>query len=199
MAASRDDRPTTPACWPRPKAMAARFAEPSARRSHETARLAEELEFELTKELGYRYPGCRGPRRPMRKLAGICEARLRAALPAGPPASDLARGRLEEELRVIDGPRPEGFFLLHHDLLELAREVAHRGARRSADGGSPRSCSPRAAGVAPSVSSIVCYLTGLSHIDPIAGEPLRSGASSTRTSRACRTSTSTSRARSASG
>ena len=56
-----------------------------------------------------------------------------------------------------------GFFLLHHDMLELAREVAAevRGRGRRA------ACSRPGRGRGSSVSSIVCYLTGLSHIDPI--------------------------------
>ena len=58
-----------------------------------------------------------------------------------------------------------GFFLLHHEILELSREVAIevRGA------GSARALLPPGRGRGSSVSSIVCYLTGLSHIDPLAG------------------------------
>lgn len=48
-----------------------------------------------------------------------------------------------------------------------------------------------------SVSSVVCYLTGLSHIDPISSRLLL-GASSTRVCEDSRTSTSTSHAISAS-
>ena len=59
-----------------------------------------------------------------------------------------------------------GFFLLHRDMLELAREVACevRGPE------SARRLLPPGRGRGSSVSSIVCYLTGLSHIDPIANE-----------------------------
>ena len=49
------------------------------------------------------------------------------------------------------------------------------------------------AGARPSVSSIVCYLIGLSHIDPIETSCC-SDDSSTRSSPRCLTSTSTSRA-----
>ena len=61
-----------------------------------------------------------------------------------------------------------GFFLLHRDLLELAREVAAevRGPE------SARRLLPPGRGRGSSVSSIVCYLTGLSHVDPIANELL---------------------------
>src|SRR5205807_221119 len=59
-----------------------------------------------------------------------------------------------------------GFFLLHHDMLELAREVAVevRG------GESVRALLAPGRGRGSSVSSLVCYLIGLSHIDPIANE-----------------------------
>ncbi len=56
-----------------------------------------------------------------------------------------------------------GFFLLHRDLLELAREVAVE--VRGPD--SARAVLPPGRGRGSSVSSIVCFLTGLSHIDPV--------------------------------
>ena len=55
---------------------------------------------------------------------------------------------------------------------------------------------PPGRGRGSSVGSIVCYLTGLSHVDPVSNEP-RSGASSTASWPRSRTSTSTSRATSA--
>ena len=57
-----------------------------------------------------------------------------------------------------------GFFLLHHDMLELAREVALE--VRGPD--SVRALLAPGRGRGSSVSSLVCYLIGLSHIDPIA-------------------------------
>src|SRR5213078_1375096 len=61
-----------------------------------------------------------------------------------------------------------GFFVLHRDLLELAREVAVE--VRGPD--SARAVLPPGRGRGSSVSSIVCYLTGLSHVDPIANRLL---------------------------
>ena len=71
-------------------------------------------------------------------------------------------------MRIIDSLRLPGFFLLHHEMLELAREVAVE--VRGTD--SARALLPPGRGRGSSVSSIVCYLTGLSHVDPIANELL---------------------------
>jgi error-prone DNA polymerase len=67
---------------------------------------------------------------------------------------------------VIERLGLAGFFLLHHDMLELAREVARE--VRGED--SVRAMLAPGRGRGSSVSSIVCYLTGLSHVDPIANE-----------------------------
>jgi error-prone DNA polymerase len=64
---------------------------------------------------------------------------------------------------VIRSLRLSGFFLLHFDILELAREVAAE--VRGPD--SARALLPPGRGRGSSVSSIVCYLTGLSHVDPV--------------------------------
>ncbi|HWH06412.1 MAG TPA: DNA polymerase III subunit alpha, partial [Gaiellaceae bacterium] len=75
-----------------------------------------------------------------------------------------ARERLDEELALIDHLGLAGFFLLHWEVLELARELAC-GIRGP---GSPRRFLPPGRGRGSSVGSIVCYLTGLSHVDPVA-------------------------------
>jgi len=161
-----------------PEAMASRFADhPDAVR--QTLLLSEQLTFDLTKDLGYRYPGAEDTGS-LQRLAELCRARLDERYgqgatqpPGGPRGSRPARGaqtearaRLEQELRVIDRLGLAGFFLLHHDMLELAREVAVE--VRGAD--SVRALLAPGRGRGSSVSSIVCYLTGLSHIDPIAGK-----------------------------
>ena len=83
--------------------------------------------------------------------------------PVGSPDRAEAGRRLDEELGLIRQLKLSGFFLLHHDMLELAREIALevRGPE------SARRLLPPGRGRGSSVSSIVCYLTGLSHIDPI--------------------------------
>jgi error-prone DNA polymerase len=133
-----------------------------------SAILAERLEFDLTEELGYRYPDFSDGEEPaIRQLATIC----RRAIDERYPACDSllqrkARARLEDELRLIDELGLAGFFLLHHEVLELAREVACE--VRGLD--SPRSFLPPGRGRGSSVGSIVCYLTGLSHVDPVSND-----------------------------
>jgi len=150
-----------------PAAMAARFPEhPEA--VAETARLAERLRFDLRSDLGYRYPGAEDTQA-MRKLTELCQARLLARYAdASRHHRDAAASRLQEELRIIESLGLPGFFLLHHDMLELAREVAVE--VRGPD--TARALLPPGRGRGSSVSSIVCYLTGLSHVDPIANELL---------------------------
>jgi error-prone DNA polymerase len=141
-----------------PAEMAARFAEhPEA--VAETVRLAERLRFDLGTELGYRYPEQDDADR---KLAALCAHRLAAAY-AGRDLRGEAEARLDEELGTIRHLGLSGFFLLHHELLELAREVATEVRGRA----SARAVLPPGRGRGSSVSSIVCYLTGLSHIDPV--------------------------------
>jgi len=150
-----------------PAAMAARFSEhPQA--LAETVRLAERLRFDLSSDLGYRYPGAEDVEA-MRKLAELCKARQHDRYRKSPAdVRDAAAGRLEQELRIIEQLGLPGFFLLHHDMLELAREVAVE--VRGPD--SVRKLLPPGRGRGSSVSSIVCYLTGLSHVDPIANDLL---------------------------
>jgi error-prone DNA polymerase len=149
-----------------PAAMAARFPE-HPRAVAETARLAERLRFDLSSDLGYRYPGAEDAEA-MRKLTELCQARLDDRYRNTGATQGDAHARLEQELRIIEGLGLPGFFLLHHDLLELAREVAVE--VRGPD--SVRGLLPPGRGRGSSVSSIVCYLTGLSHVDPIANELL---------------------------
>ncbi len=143
-----------------PQAMAARFGEHSAAVA-ETVRLADRLRFDLTRELGYRYPGAEDPGTDGR-LAAFCRGLLEDRY-AGTRERPEAERRLAEELAIIRRLGLSGFFLLHRDLLELAREVAVevRGPE------SARAVLPPGRGRGSSVSSIVCYLTGLSHVDPV--------------------------------
>src|SRR5207248_5586457 len=91
-----------------------------------TAELAERLQFDLTQELGYRYPDFSGGAEPaIAQLRAVCERAF--AERYGASNSLLlarVRSRLDEELALIDELGLAGFFLLHWEVLELAREVA---------------------------------------------------------------------------
>jgi error-prone DNA polymerase len=133
-----------------------------------TVELAERLQFDLTQELGYRYPDFSDREDPADvQLARVCrrafDERYRHAHTLLRARADA---RLDEELNLIADIGLSGFFLLHHEVLELAREVAAevRGP------GSPRHLLPPGRGRGSSVGSLVCYLTGLSHVDPVAAE-----------------------------
>jgi error-prone DNA polymerase len=133
-----------------------------------SAELAARLEFDLTEELGYRYPDFSDRDAPaIFQLAEICRHAIDEHYPPSDTVSQgRARARLEDELNLIDELGLAGFFLLHHEVLELARECA----REVRGTGTPRSFLPPGRGRGSSVGSIVCYLTGLSHVDPVANE-----------------------------
>jgi len=148
-----------------PERMAARFVDlPDA--VAQSVELGERLNFDLTRDLGYRHPR-EGDGDADRDLAEVCDAAFDGRYGDSAIGLNLeAKARLEEELRVISGLGLSGFFLLHRDMLELARDVAAE--VRGPD--TVRAVLPPGRGRGSSVSSIVCYLTGLSHIDPVAGK-----------------------------
>jgi error-prone DNA polymerase len=171
-------------------AIAERFPDDGAAVAR-TAELADRLLFDLTEELGYRYPDFSdGPTPADNQLVTLCyklfEERYGSLGTVGTsrfPRDPLhwsasrtggfaaghkkrARERLEDELRLIAELGLSGFFLLHWEVLELAREIALE--VRGPD--SPRLLLPPGRGRGSSVGSIVCYLTGLSHVDPVAAD-----------------------------
>src|SRR5436189_4287815 len=132
-----------------------------------TVELAERLRFDLTEELGYRYPDFSdSPEPAVVQLAHVCRRAFEERYPRGHRLHREADARLEEELKLIDELGLAGFFLLHWDVLELARECALEVRGRD----SPRHALPPGRGRGSSVGSLVCYLTGLSHVDPVAAD-----------------------------
>jgi len=129
----------------------------------ETVRLAERLQFDLTRDLGYAHPDFTVPGEDaLTTLTRICRMQLGARYPNASKRR-VALVRLEEELALIDHHGLAGFFLLHREILEIAREVAFT----CRPAGSARRILPPGRGRGSSVGSIVCYLTGLSHVDPV--------------------------------
>ncbi|MDX6370701.1 MAG: error-prone polymerase, partial [Gaiellaceae bacterium] len=149
-----------------PDEMVERFPEDRAALAR-TVELAERLQFDLTEELGYRYPDFSdSPEPAIAQLAHVCDRTFEERYPAGHRVRREARVRLRDELKLIEELGLAGFFLLHWDVLELARECALEVRGR----GSPRHALPPGRGRGSSVGSIVCYLTGLSHVDPVGAE-----------------------------
>ncbi len=129
-----------------------------------TAELAERLEFDLTEDLGYRYPDFSDAGEPaIVQLTRICDRAFEERYGGANGHKKRARARLDEELVLIGDIGLAGFFLLHHEVLELARDVAREVRGDSA----ARGVLPPGRGRGSSVGSIVCYLTGLSHVDPV--------------------------------
>ncbi|TMM34636.1 MAG: DNA polymerase III subunit alpha [Actinobacteria bacterium] len=127
--------------------------------------LAERLRFDLNEDLGYRYPDFSENGEPaIAQLARVCDRAFAERYSGRNGHRRKARARLDEELKLIDELGLAGFFLLHWEVLELARELAVEVRGRD----SPRSTLPPGRGRGSSVGSIVCYLTGLSHVDPVA-------------------------------
>jgi error-prone DNA polymerase len=134
----------------------------------ESARIAKRCTFDLTTDIDYRFPDYATPdgstadvyleivcRRAARERYGLFDGTI----------PDAVEQRLQEELRLVRKHGLSGFFLIYRDLLELSRDVAAQvRGEHSARG---RSGLPPGRGRGSSVGSILCYLIGLSHIDPI--------------------------------
>ena len=122
--------------------------------------------FDLTRDLGYTFPDFRGSEQltAARALAELSWTKLEEMYPLESPHRLEAESRLEQELKLIEYHGLCGFFMVYRDLLDLASEVAvdvRKGSRRLKGNLLP------GRGRGSSVSSIVCYFLGLSHIDPI--------------------------------
>ena len=125
--------------------------------------LADRLRFDLTADLGYSYPDFADGEPATVKLKRVCDHEFARRYEASNRLLLAARSRLDEELALIDRLQLSGFFLLHHEVLELAADCA----REVRGDDTPRHVLPPGRGRGSSVGSIVCYLTGLSHVDPV--------------------------------
>ena len=122
--------------------------------------------FNLTEDLGYEFPNFEGSSHgdALKTLAAICTAKISTLYEPGSTEVREAEERLYTELALVDLHGLAGFFLVYRDIMSLANEVA-----REVRGDTPRARSglPPGRGRGSSVSSIICYLIGLSHIDPV--------------------------------
>src|SRR4029078_138631 len=125
---------------------------------------AKGVDAALTAAPAYRSPDFPDTGEPaIRQLARVCDTAFEERYGDANGHKRRARSRLEEELKLIDELGLAGFFLLHWEVLELARECAVEVRGSSV----ARNVLPPGRGRGSSVGSIVCYLTGLSHVDPV--------------------------------
>jgi error-prone DNA polymerase len=160
----RERLPNTEFFLRSPQHAAARFSSyPDAVQT--TLTLAERCtSFDLSRDLSYlfpRYPTDPG-KTPDDVLSEICHAEFRRRYDEKDWSA--AEDRLRQELHLIVSHGLSGFFLLYRELLEIAREVSIE--IRGPDGYA--ATLPPGRGRGSSVGSIVCYLIGLSHVDPLA-------------------------------
>ena len=134
-----------------------------------TVVIAERCTFDLSTDLPYRLPDYPVPEGATLDsfLRGICERAFKRKYGARETGATRAeaRERLERELQLIEKHGLAGFFLVYWDILQLVGEIAHELHGRPKD--MPSDERPVGRGRGSSVSSIVCYLIGLSHIDPV--------------------------------
>src|SRR5437870_275028 len=119
--------------------------------------------FDLTRDLGYRFPDFHGADRAPapRALAELCRAKLEERYLPDSEHRAEAEQRLAAELTLIEHHRLSGFFLVYHDLFDLARAVAadvRRGSRRAHGNLLP------GRGRGPAVPAAVGYPRGLSPV-----------------------------------
>ena len=165
----RERRPNAEFYLRSPQEQAERFAAYHPQAAANSVRIARRCVFDLTEDLGYRLPSPAiegGERTPQEELARICRERLRERYLTSPPGEqEQARQRLDHELKLVEQHELAGFFLIYHEVLKLATEVAAE--IRGPSAGRSQANMPPGRGRGSSVASIICYLIGLSHIDPI--------------------------------
>jgi error-prone DNA polymerase len=129
-----------------------------------TLKIADRCSFDLTADLGYRFPEYPVPEgyTPLSYLKHLC---YQAAVRRYGEFHQRVKARLEEEFRLIEKHHLAGFFLIYHQIIQLAREIMIE--LGLSDPEIPLEERPPGRGRGSSVAMVVCYLIGLSHIDPL--------------------------------
>ena len=129
-----------------------------------STRIAERCTFDLTRNLGYEFPDYLVPDgyTPQSYLEKLCyEAAMRKYRSVTPRVKE----RLDEEFRLIRRHNLSGFFLIYHEIIQIAHEVmVDLGI---GDREVPVEERPPGRGRGSSVAMLIGYLIGLSHIDPL--------------------------------
>ena len=87
-----------------------------------TDHIAQRCAFDLTRNLGYQFPDYPVPEgyTPQTYLEELCRE---AAVRRYGSITDRVQGRLDEEFRLIRKHNLAGFFLIYHEIIQMAREV----------------------------------------------------------------------------
>ena len=133
-----------------------------------TLRIAGRCDFDLTRDLGYRFPDYPVPQgfTPVTYLRHLChQAAQRRYGGGGGGVSDKVTARLDEEFRLIEKHDLAGFLLIYYDIIQMARQIMIE--LGLSDPEIPLEERPPGRGRGSSVAMLVGYLIGLSHIDPL--------------------------------
>ncbi|MDA1258099.1 MAG: DNA polymerase III subunit alpha, partial [Chloroflexi bacterium] len=146
-----------------PGEMAALFAAyPEA--IENTVRIADRCDFDLTSAKVYDFPDYDVPDGHTQTgwLRKLCEE---AAVRKYGEVSAPVRERLDEEMALLEKHNLAGFVLQYYEIIKIAREVQED--LGLVEPGLPLEENPPGRGRGSSVSMLVGYLIGLSHIDPL--------------------------------
>ena len=129
-----------------------------------TVRIAQQCDFNLADDLGYRLPDAAVPEgyTPRSYLERLC---LEAAQRRYGSVSRQVRERLDEEFRLIERHGLAGFLLLYREIVMLAQEIMEEKGRAHPE--IPLEERPPGRGRGSSVALLIGYLTGISHVDPL--------------------------------
>ena len=129
-----------------------------------TARIAEQCDFNLATGLGYSLPDAAVPQgyTPDSYLRRLCLEAVRRRYGA---VSQLVRERLDEEFQLIERHGLAGFLLLYREIALLAQEIMEE--KGLAHPETPLEERPPGRGRGSSVALLTGYLIGISHVDPL--------------------------------
>ena len=159
----RERRPNTNFYLKSPAQMAALFQDVPEAVSN-SAYIAERCNFNLKENLGYQFPDYPVPDgyTPQTYLEMLC---YKAAIRRYDSITPRIQERLNEEFRLIQRHKLAGFFLIYHEIIQIARDVMIDLGLTERE--IPLEERPPGRGRGSSVAMLVGYLIGLSHIDPL--------------------------------
>ena len=129
-----------------------------------TLRIVDRCTFDLTRDLNYQFPDYPVPPgyTPQSYLEELC---YRAAERRYGVIDHRVRARLDQEFALLRKHNLAGFLLIYYEVIQLAREIMIE--LGLSDPEIPLEERPPGRGRGSSVSMLVGYLIGLSHIDPL--------------------------------